>query len=727
MRLRAAVDTGGTFTDVCLLREDTGELWMAKIISTPDDPARAVMSGLARAAAGGGLDPAGIRLLVHGTTVATNALLEGKGAPAALITTRGFADVLRIGRQDRPDLYDFRVTRPAPLIPRRLTFEINERILAGGKIYITPDEAEVRAVVEEIRRRGVSSIAVSLLHSYANPVHEKKVREIIHAVYPQAVVTLSSEILPVFREYERTATAAVNAVVLPRVAAYLARLETALGRTGNGGTQRTGDGCARRAAAVGSGGPGLFIMHSGGGVITAAQAQRESARTVLSGPAGGVLAGVQLAAKTGRPNLITADMGGTSMDISLIRGGKPRYTTEGSIGGHPLSLPMLDIHTIGAGGGSIAWIDAGGALRVGPASAGADPGPACYGLGGEEPTVTDANLVLGRLDPAHPLTGERPLQLEPARRSIAEKIARPLGLMLEEAAAGIIAVVNAAMARAVRVVSVQRGLDPRDFTLLAFGGAGPLHAAELAREASIPHALIPRHPGVASALGMLAADVRLDYARTVLLPLAEATADELARLYAPLEEAARRELAAEGFSPAEMLLERAAGLRYAGQSYTLDLPVPAGALTAADLHLLTRSFHLEHRREYGYRREDAPVEITLLRLAATGRLPAFHGPFRAPAAGLNSASRLSFGRHGKGRSAAGVGPDGPPPPAATRPVFFQDACLPTPVYERTTLAPGQSLTGPALIRQEDTTTLLWPQMRLTVDRLGNLIIETGVR
>ncbi|RKO66485.1 hydantoinase/oxoprolinase family protein [Desulfofundulus salinus] len=688
---RAAVDTGGTFTDICLLREDTGEVFISKVPTTPD-PDRAVLDGLAGAAAAAGLDPAGLKLLLHSTTVATNALLEGKGVPVALLVTRGFKDILLIGRQNRPALYDFWAVKPRPLVPRRLTFEVTERVMAGGQVYIPLDEGEVEAIVEEIRRAGVFSIAVSFLHSYANPRHEERVREIIARVYPAARVTLSSDILPEFREYERTSTTAINALVQPRIADYVARLKEGLkGITGPG---RQG----RRP-------PGLFIMQSSGGMLTADQAMRESARTVLSGPAGGALAGLFLARQTGRPNVITADMGGTSMDICLIKGEQLRHTTEGTIGGYPLSLPMLDIHTIGAGGGSIGWVDGGGALRVGPASAGADPGPACYGLGGTEPTVTDANLVLGRINPNRSLNPALTLQLRLARKYLEGKIARPLKLTVEEAAAGMIRVVNAAMARAIRVVSVQRGHDPRDFTLVAFGGAGPLHAVELARELNIPYVLIPRYPGVTSALGMLYADVRRDYVRTALLPLNDTEPGKLVDLYKPLEEKGRRELEQEGFSPSEIIITRQADLRYRGQSYTLTLPLPAGQLAPEDLAILRRNFHLLHRQEYGFCREEAPLEVVNLRLVALGNLtrPAVSTPVK------KKGSRLM------------------PEPLEERPVYFDDRFLPTPVYRRNDLEPEMSLKGPAVIEQSDTTTLVWPGTSVRVDQWGNLIIHVGGR
>lgn len=701
---RAAVDTGGTFTDICLLREDTGETFISKVPSTPSDPARAVLCGLAEAMTAAGLDSAGLKLLLHGTTVATNALLEGKGSPTALLVTRGFKDLLLIGRQNRPDLYDFWAVKPPPLIPRRLTFEVTERILADGRVYISLDEEEVESIVREILQAGVLSIAVSFLHSYANPLHEKKVREIISRIHSSARVTLSSDILPEFREYERTSTTAINALVQPPVADYLTRLEeglTYMVLRENPLPKTPGEGSSGQE---GNTYPGLLIMQSSGGVLTAAQARRESARTVLSGPAGGVLAGIYLARQTGRPNIITADMGGTSMDICLIKNEQPRYTTEGTIGGYPIGLPMLDIYTIGAGGGSIGWIDSGGAMRVGPASAGADPGPACYGLGGTDPTITDANLVLGRINPRQTLG--RGLRLQPrlARQCLEEKIARPLRLSVEEAAAGMIRVVNAAMARAMRVVSVQRGHDPRDFTLVAFGGAGPLHAVELARELNIPYVLIPRYPGVTSALGMFTADVRRDYVRTVLLPLNVTQTEQLMDLYAPLEEKARRELEQEGFPSHQISLTRELNIRYTGQSYTLTLPVPAGQLSPGDLEILHRNFHLLHRQQYGFCREEAPVEVVSLRVVALGNLPR-----------LNLATFLKK----KGR------PPVAPEAVAKHPVFFDGRFILTPFYQRRDLEPDTTLQGPAVIEQSDTTTLVWPGVTLRVDRWGNLVLHVG--
>lgn len=678
-RMKIAVDTGGTFTDICLLNEETGELSVKKVSSTPNNPARAVITGLLKIARECAAEPGEVNMVLHGTTVATNALLERRGAKAALITTAGFRDTLYIGRQNRPSLYDFRALKPPPLILRRHTYEVKERMLYTGEVRTPLDEGNVREIARAIKSKGIFSVAVSLLHSYANPFHEVRIKEIFNEEHPEAFVTLSSEILPEFREYERTCAAAINALVRPKVDFYLGDLENGLKENGVNGN--------------------LLIMHSGGGVITAFSARYESARTVLSGPAGGVLAGVDLGRETGLKNMITLDIGGTSTDICLIRNGEPGYTSEGEIGGYPLRLPMIDIHTIGAGGGSIAWLDSGGALRLGPRSAGAEPGPACYGLGGTEPTVTDANLLLGRINPHTTLGDKKELNIELARDSIVEKIARPLGLTAEEAAEGILTVVNANMVRAVRVVSVRRGHDPREYTLMAFGGAGPLHGASLARELGMPRVVVPRYPGVTSALGMLQADVRLDFSRTFLDLITNVSPEKLRRLYGVMEQEGTARLKNEGFFDNQIVLIRQADLRYAGQSSEITLPVQGNTLTETDLNQLKESFHMAHQREYGWWREDAEVELVNLRLTALGQLP------------------QKIGAHTPQNQ-------GEPEPAGFREVYF-GGYRNTPVYRRVDLAPGYTLQGPAVVEQEDSTALLFPGMRAQCDQRGNLIIEVG--
>lgn len=688
---RAAVDTGGTFTDVCMLNETTGEFFITKVPSTPDNPSRAIIQSLKMVAEMGKAALSGLSLLLHGTTVATNALLERGGAKTALIVTRGFKDILYIGRQNRPHLYDFRSVKPAPVIPRHLTFEVNERIIPGGRVLRPLDEESFLAVAMKIKEISPDSVAVSLLHSYANPAHEQKIKQILAGLLPGVPVTLSSELLPEFREYERTSTTAINAVIRPKMSSYINDLSAELENN-------------EKSTAT-----GIYVMQSNGGVISASQAASESARTVLSGPAGGVLAGVLLSRETGRPNLITLDIGGTSTDVSLIHKEQPRFTTEGQIGGYPLRLPMLDIHTIGAGGGSIARIDRGGALKVGPQSAGARPGPACYGMGGHEPTVTDANLVLGRLNAGLSIGGGRQLNLESARRAIHEKIASPLGLSLNKAAEGIIEVANAGMTRAIRLVSVQRGYDPREFSLMAFGGAGPLHAARLALEIGIPYVLVPRYPGVASAMGILFADVRRDYVNVAVSPWERVRAGDLMNMFSELEGRAEKDFAAGGFDSRRVSLSKYIDLRYRSQSYELSLPVPGGKLSGGDLKLLERSFHLLHRKEFGFSREETPLEMVALRLAAsaeTGKTP-------------HRENYTMLHNQATADKNAQTQP-------SCRDVIFNGLSVNTPIYRRDTLLPGMELKGPAVVEQPDSTTLIWPGMTARVDLKLNIIITVGV-
>ncbi|GBF35021.1 N-methylhydantoinase A [Desulfocucumis palustris] len=688
---RAAVDTGGTFTDGCMLNESTGELHVVKVLSTPEDPSRAIMRALHRLTEKSGMDLSGLYLLLHGTTVATNALLQCRVSKTALVITRGFKDVLHIGRQNRPHLYDFRINRPSPLIPRHMTVEADERMLPGGRVLKPLNESGVEDVIKQLKAINPVSVAVSFLHSYANPAHEIIIKEALQRELPGVPVTLSSELLPEIREYERTSTTAINAVVMPEMSYYLKELQSKLSNLETSGKK------------------GLFVMQSNGGVLSAGQAAAESARTVLSGPAGGVLWGVLLGRETGRPSIITADMGGTSTDVSLIFRGSPRQTTEGCVGGFPLRLPMLDIHTIGAGGGSIAFVDRGGALRVGPQSAGAAPGPACYGLGGTEPTVTDANLVLGRLNPAVKMGENNHLDMDAARRAILGKIAIPLGLSLEKAAEGIITVVNAEMTRAIRLISVQRGYDPRDFALLAFGGAGPLHAAELAGEIGLSSVLIPRYPGVSSAAGILFADGRRDYSSAVITPWNEIDTDALTKRFISLENRAKSDFSTEGFDTDKVVITRSFDVKYCGQSYELNLPAPAGKLTPGDMKLLARSFHLTHRAEYGFAREDAPIELTAIRAAAVVSLS-------RPA----DSSRPGgvFKRKETFAPKSGSVPQ--------RKVIFNGISHSTAVYLRQNLYPEDQIQGPAVVEQEDSTTLIPPGMRARVDILQNLVIDMGV-
>jgi N-methylhydantoinase A len=677
-RYRLGVDTGGTFTDLCVFEESSGNVMVAKVASTPGNPALAVMNGIRKLVETQGILPQEFCFLIHGTTVATNALLEHKGARTALVTTAGFEDVLHIGRQNRPRLYDFRASRPPPVVPRDLRFGVPERVLHTGEVLRPLDEGKTRGVAEKISGQGVCSIAVCLIHSYANPIHEQRVASILAEVLPDAHVTVSTEVLPEFREYERTSTVCINAYVMPRVNDYVADLE-------------------RRMRDMGIASD-LYIMQSNGGVITARTARRMSARTVLSGPAGGALTGVFLSRALERPRVITIDMGGTSSDICLIEGGNPRVTTESEIGGYPIKLPMIDINTIGAGGGSIARIDEGGALRVGPESAGADPGPVCYGRGGTEPTVTDANLVLGRLNPSGLLGGEMPLRLDEAIEVLAAKIARPLGLDVYQAAEGILSVVNANMIRGIRRVSVERGYDPREFILVPFGGAGPMHGVELARALNMREVAVPAHPGISSAVGMLSADVRHDYVRTHIAVCRSADADRVQSTFEEMESQGSAQLDREGFACQAVELIRSADMRYGRQSYELSVPVKGGVLTRSDLAAIEESFHGLHESAYGYARRGEAVEFVNLRVEALGKLPEFRAIQRR-------------GRAGKTPEAIDV-----------REVYFGGRTFRTPVYPRHALPEGAAILGPAIVEQMDATIVVPPDYRAVADRTGNLLI-----
>ena len=678
-RWRLAVDTGGTFTDVCVIEEGSGRLAVAKVPSTPSNPALAVIAGIDQLVEKGKITPESISFLLHGTTVATNALLEHKGAPTALLTTLGFEDILQIGRQNRPELYNFWARRPQPIVPRHHAYGIPERVLYTGEIWTPLDESRTEAIVREIKESGIHSIAVSLIHSYANPRHEQKIKSIISKIHPEAYVTLSSEVLPEFREYERTSTICINAFVMPKVNDYVADLESRLKQRGVASD--------------------LYIMQSNGGVITAGMAREMSARTVLSGPAGGVLTGVLLSTAIEEPNLITIDMGGTSSDISLIEAYTPRLTTESQIGGYPIKLPMIDINTIGAGGGSIAWIDSGGALRVGPESAGAEPGPVCYGRGGKQPTATDANALLGRINPSYLLGGEMKVYLEDAQRAVEEKIARPLAMDAQRAAEGIIAVINANMIRGIRRVSVEQGYDPREFALVAFGGAGPLHAVQLAQALNMTKIIIPPYPGIASAFGMLSADVRHDYVQTYISLSSDLHLEKLQSIYEDMEKQGREQLHQEGFPDESIAVDRFADIRYARQAYELSVPVKGGMLGADDIFAVAESFHERHERNYGYARRGEGVQFVNMRVVALGKLP-----------------DMRFSEEVSKTSQA-------PEPVGKRDVSFEAAsAVKTPIYQRDHMAPGQEISGPAVVEQLDSTTLVFPHYRAVVDRFGNLII-----
>ncbi|HXH08720.1 MAG TPA: hydantoinase/oxoprolinase family protein [Alphaproteobacteria bacterium] len=677
-----AVDVGGTFTDVTLADVATGNTWIAKTPSTPQDLSVGFMTSIDKILTLAGWDPADIVRIFHGTTTATNAILEGKTAPMGLLTTRGFKYVLEIGRHDIPregNLYGW-IKPTRPVTPDRI-FEVTERLDVNGQVLIPLDEEDCRAAVRRLKRLGLPSIAVVFLHAYVNPAHEQQAMRIITQEYPEAAVSLSSEVLPQFREFERSMATVLNAAVMPHVSHYLTMLRGNLDRRG--------------IAAP------LLIMKSNGGVTSAETAARQAIHTALSGPAAGVIGAVSVAQSAGFSNIISIDVGGTSADICLVREHRPEITKDAKIGPFPLKIPIIDINTIGAGGGSIAMAMSPGRLEVGPRSAGAEPGPVCYGRGGEEPTVTDAHLFLGRLPPSL-LGGEIPLDRDAAQRAIRERIARPLGLDLAEAAAGIVEIINHNMARAIRTVSIGRGHDPRQFVLVAFGGAGPLHACRLAELLDIPAVVVPLTPGVLSTYGLLSTDLKNDYVQTCYQ---EGPHYDLARIeavYAELEAQAREWLRAEHVPLDAQRLMRAADLRYAHQSFELTCAMPDGPLSQARLQQLVTAFHREHQRLYTYDLPNAPVELVNLRITALGLLPRLRAPsLMASALDLKEAA------------------------VGTRQVYFEQTrgFIDTPCFARDRLAPGTAFDGPAIVDQDDTTTVVFPGFRARVDGAGHLILE----
>lgn len=652
--IRLGVDVGGTFTDLVALGEDG--LTTVKVPSTPRDQSRGVLDAIRRS----GVETHAVQALAHGMTVATNALLERAGARTALITTHGFRDILEIARQHRPSLYDLTMNRPSPLVPRTLRFTVSERMGPDGEIEAL-DEASVRRAVQGIRAAGeVEAVAVCLLFSFMHPDHERRVSEILAGELPDLHVSLSSDVLPEFREFERFSTTAADAYLGPCLSRYLNNLATQLRETGL---------------------PEPLIMQSSGGVMDIADAGRNAAACLLSGPAGGVVGAAHVGGLGGFDNLLTFDMGGTSTDVAPVLDGRAAITTESEIAGVPVKLPMVDVHTVSAGGGSIAWVDAGGALRVGPRSAGAEPGPACYGLGGEVPTVTDANLYLGYLEDGAELGGQVRLDRAAAERALAS-LGQALNLDALAVARGIVQLADTQMTQALRVISVERGLDPREFALMAFGGAGPLHACALAAELGMRTVLVPRAGGVLSALGLAVSDVRRDYARPVLKRLDQLPEGELDRLFGDMEDTAR------GALP-EAEYERRVDLRYRGQSFELTVNAgPAGNL--AD------GFYEAHERRYGYRMQNQPLEVVTLRLVA--RRPVTRPELREV-------------------------PVGRAPRPGHRRVHVEGAWREVPVWMRADLGVGSTLEGPAVVVFAECTCLVAAGWAGEVDAHGTLVLR----
>jgi N-methylhydantoinase A len=680
---RVGVDSGGTFTDVCLFEDESGSIEVWKVQSTPDDPSRGIASGVEEGTARVGAGAGDIGYFGHGTTVGTNALIQHKGVKTGLITTDGFRDLLEIGRQKRPDLYDLQAEKAPVLVARDLRLEVPERVRHDGTVETALDEDALRAAVRTLRGEGVAAIAVCFLYGFVRPQHEETARRIIAEEFPDAFACTGHEVAPEFREFERLSTAVVNAYLGPVMQGYIGRL-------------------ADRLTALGLRVP-PNLTQSNGGVIGFAQAARLPVRTILSGPSTGVVAAQAVGGLAGFNDLITFDMGGTSTDVALLQGGVCRLKSEAMMHGYPIKAPMLDIHTVGAGGGSIAYVDSGGLLKVGPRSAGAFPGPVCYGHGSTEAAVTDANVVLQTLNPTHLLGGRMAVRQDLARAAIG-RLAAQLSMGVMETAQGIISVVTANMARAIRVVSVQRGHDPRDYVLTAFGGAGPLHAARLARELDIGRILVPRNPGILCAMGLLLTDLRADFASTRLTTLGATAVPGIEEAFAGLLAQAAEWFEGEGIAPGQRKLTRTVDMRYAGQNYELAVPVPDGPVTAATLDQLAAGFAVAHQRLYGFVADGEAVQLVTFRVEAAGLV-----------------------RKAEFRPQPNAGPDGSAAVAGARDVWLPEAggFVACPVYDRTLLRSGNAVAGPAIVEQMDTTTVLLPGMTGQVDPYLNLILESA--
>ncbi|WNV75779.1 hydantoinase/oxoprolinase family protein [Geodermatophilus sp. DSM 44513] len=683
-RVRIGVDTGGTFTDVVAVDEETGATTTTKTPSTPADPAAGFLTGVRKVLDLLGLDGSAVTAVSHGTTVATNQLLEGRLDRIGFLTTEGYESVLEIARQSVPDGYgnSWFWVKPPRIVPADLVHTVRGRLDPRGREVRPLEEDDVRAAARSLRAAGVTTVGVCLLHSYADDAHERRVLELLREEHPDAVVSISSQVLREYREYERSVTTLVDAAVKPRVAAYVTAIRERL------------DGLA----------PGVpfHVMKSNGGVLSAEEVVHQPITTVLSGPAAGALGAALVAGAAGFDRVLTCDGGGTSTDVTVVVDGEPALTTEGQVGAYPSKIPMIDVVTVGAGGGSVAWLSPEGTLKVGPRSAGADPGPLCYPSGGEEPTVTDAHLVLGRIPP-HLLGGEIPLSVDAARAGLAA-LGQRLGLSLERTALGVLEVSAWNQANALRQVTVARGLDVRDFTLTTFGGSGSLLACRLMDVLGLPRTLVPPDPGNLSAFGLLTVDVRNDSVQTAISRHDGLDLDRVRAVYADLEADARRALDGEGFGRAEQRVQRSADLRYAGQAFEVRVPVTDGELTAAAADDVAAAFHAAHRQLYGYDLDgDRRQAVEWVNLRVTGI-----GPIRRPAlVELPPA-------------------DGPVTDRAvtgTRPVCFDDGWVDTPTHDRARLASGDVVAGPAVVEEFGSTVPVHPGFRATVDRRGNLLLE----
>ena len=683
-RLRIAVDIGGTFTDLAAFDEAGARLMFGKALSTH----AALVEGIQSALDGAGVTSSQADLFLHGSTIAINTLLERTGANTALLITEGFRDIYEIGRVNRPDAYNLFFSKHEPLVPRSQRFEVSERLLADGSVHKQLDEGGVRTLVRSLRDRGIEAVAILLLHSYQNPSHERRVKQIVEQEMPGVFVTASHELSQEYREFERVSTVVANAYVGPRVAAYLAQLERHLATHGFAGD--------------------FFVVQSTGGLFPLEHARRDCVRMLESGPAAGVIGAQAICAQLGLSNAIAFDMGGTTAKAGVIADGKPLTTGSALIGGYekalPIQIPMMDIFEVGTGGGSIARVGEGSSLRVGPQSAGSMPGPACYGRGGEEPTVTDANVLLGRLDAGNFLGGEMQLDEAAARRVMQDKLANPLGLDVIAAADGVLRIAVTAMSYAVKAVTMERGLDAGSFMMVVYGGAGPLHGSAIAREIGIKTLLIPFAPGYFSAYGMLFSDLRYDYVRSCFRKLEDVSFEEIEQLYASMEKEGRAAIAASAIRPDAVVIEHAADMRYVGQEHAVTVDLPATVFVDKDRAAIKRRFDDVHAIRYGTSAPKEPADLVSLRMTVLGTMK------KPPRHRVETGDEL-------------------PPVSALRiekPVFFRHhGFIPTPVFRRAGLLAGNRIQGPALIEEHASTTVVQPGDALIVDELGNLQITIG--
>ena len=678
---RIGIDVGGTFTDVTLLNSETGRYYTYKLSSTLQDQSLAIANGTKETLELYGVPVSEIEYFGHGTTVATNMIIERKGAKTALITTKGFRDLLEIGRQTRPSLYNIMEDKPETLVKRSLRKEISERVTAKGDILRDIDRDEVRAVLKELKEQGVESIAVCFLFSFLNSRNEKIVEECIKEVWPEAYYSVSSTILPEFREFERLSTTVINSYLGPRMKMYIHNLRQRIKEVG---------------VTVEP-----YITQSNGGVMSISSTIQTPVQTALSGPSAGVMGAVYIAEAAGFKDIITYDMGGTSTDVSLVKDGIAEYTTKRKVCGLPSGVPMIDVHAVGAGGGSIAQIDNAGALKVGPESAGANPGPAAYGLGNENPVVTDANLVLGRINPHYVLGGRLKIDAELSKKAVKAKIADPMGIGTEEAALGIVKVVNSNMARAIRVITVEKGHNPSDFTLVAYGGAGPLHAVHLAQEMGIRTVLIPPAPGALCALGLLTADIKKSYVRTAIASYDEMTPEQINAVMSSLRDEGSAWLDSEKVPSERRKFHGIAEMRYVGQNYELQVEIPTENITVSDIEKMKQDFFVAHEKNYGYYNPNAPVQFVNFRCEATGIVKK---PNLAELeTTLDDPSKAEIGR---------------------RVVHFEESgAVDCPVYDRAKFGRAERVNGPCIIEQMDSTTVVPPNTWFSIDKFGNLIIR----